>query len=108
MFAGSLDRRIVIERATATTNGFGEAVLTWVPLVEVWAHVMEVPDGEVWRAAEVQATITTRFQIRYNATTKTITPKDRIVYEGKTFDISRIKELQRRVGLELTAAARAD
>jgi SPP1 family predicted phage head-tail adaptor len=108
MNAGKLDRRIVIERATTTTNAFGEAVLAWAPLVEVWAHVMEIPDGEVWRASEIQATISKRFQIRHSATTATVNPKDRLEYQGKKYDINRVKELGRRVGLEITAAARAD
>jgi SPP1 family predicted phage head-tail adaptor len=107
MIAGKLDRRIVIERATTTTNNFGEEVATWAPLVEVWAHVIDVSDGERWRAAEVAATVTTRFQVRWNDTTKTIGPKDRVLYEGRAYDISHTKEIQRRVGVEITASARA-
>lgn len=108
MNAGKLDRRITIERATTTTNAFGEAVKTWAPLATVWAHVIDVSDGEVWRAAEVQATITTRFQIRWSPASSTITPLDRVIYQGRTYDINRVKELQRRRGLEITASARGE
>jgi SPP1 family predicted phage head-tail adaptor len=108
MKAGSLDRRITVERATMTANHVGEIVPTWVTLTTAPASMVDIPDGERWRAAEVSATVTTRFQIRWNTVTATITPKDRIVCEGRTFDIFHVKELDRRVGLEITASARAE
>lgn len=106
--AGSLDRRISIERATATTNALNETILTWECLTEVWAAVEEVPDGERWRAAEVAADVTTRFTIRWSGVVADVNPKDRIVYKDRIHDVKRVKELGRREGIEITASARAD
>lgn len=109
MSAGKLDRRITLQRATASDDGFSsEGTLTWSDLATVWAEVSPVSDGERWRAGEVAAHITHRFRIRWSSTTATLTPKDRILYQGRVFDISGVKEIDRRKFLELTASARDD
>lgn len=108
MKAGPLDSRITIQRATMVENSVGEFVPTWANIVTLPASKVDIPDGERWRAAEVAATITTRFQIRWNAVTATVSPKDRILCDGRTYDIHHVKELGRRVGLEVTASARAE
>ena len=103
-----LDRRVQFERYTATATGFG--------MVEEWAaHGSPVPaekrdvsDTERMRAAEIQATITSRFRVRSSAFTRDLSPKDRLICEGLVYDISGIKEVDRRRTLEITAAARAD
>jgi SPP1 family predicted phage head-tail adaptor len=108
MKAGPLDSRITIQRATLAENSVGEFVPTWAAITTLPASKVDIPDGERWRAAEVAATVTTRFQIRWNAVTATVSPKDRIVCDGRTYDIHHVKELGRRVGLEVTASARAE
>ena len=102
------DRRVQFERYTEKDTGFG--------VTEVWAaHGSPVPaerrdvsDAERMRANEVQAHITSRFRVRSSAFTRDISPKDRLTCEGLVYDISGIKELDRRRTLEITAAARAD
>lgn len=106
---GALDRRIQFRRATLTDDGFG-LVEAWSDHGEpVWAEKKDVSDGERWRAGEVQASITTRFTVRWSSFTADLTPKDRLVCEGVEHDITGIKEFgARRTYLEITAAARAD
>ena len=106
--SGPLDRRVTIQRATVTVDDFGGETTAWSDVATVWGSKTDVPDGERWRAAEVAATITTRFQIRWSADVSSVSPKDRLYCEGRTYDISHIKELPRRVGLEITARARAE
>ena len=102
------DRRVQFERYTATDDGFGQ-VQDWTAHGSpVPAEKRDVSDAERWRAGEVQAHITTRFRVRWSEFTAGLTPKDRLVYEGRVYDISGIKELGRRRTLEITAAARAD
>jgi SPP1 family predicted phage head-tail adaptor len=109
MAAGKMDRRIRIERATASDDGFTSAgEKTWATLADVWAEVTPVSDGERWRAGEVAAHVTHRFRIRYSSTVAGITPADRIIYQGDAFNISGVKEIGRREKLEITASARAD
>lgn len=108
MLAGELDRRITIQRYGITYNEDNEPVEGFSDLATVWASAQYASDGERVRAAEVGATITIRFQIRYSSTVASVNPKDRVLYDGKVFDISAVKELGRREGLEISAAAAAD
>src|SRR5690554_282087 len=105
MRAGDLDRRITINRAGSVTNAYGEIVETWADLATVWAKVEPISDGERWRAAEVAAHVTTRFTIRWGLG---VTPQDRILYEGREFEIAGVKEIGRREGQEITASARGE
>jgi head-tail adaptor len=104
-----LDRIAQFRRATLSDGPLGQ--------VETWAdHGGTVPvskadvsDGERWRAGEVQAHITTRFRLRWSGFSAGLTPRDRLICEGREYDISAIKEVGHRGGfLEITAAARAD
>lgn len=105
LHAGDLDRRITIERAVITTDALGGEARDWQAASPIWADVDPVSDGERWRAQEVAAHVTHRFRIRWGAG---VTPEDRIIYDGRVFEISGVKEIGRRVGQEITASARAD
>jgi len=104
MRAGPLDRRITIERYGITYNDDNEPVEAWGEIGKRWASKKDVSDGEKIRAAEVGATVTTRFQVRWDSLTMTLTAADRIVCEGKTYDIAGTKELGRREGIEISAS----
>ena len=109
MAAGPLDRKIQFQRFTTVDDGFRQQ--------EVWADhgcaircgKRDASDAERWRADEVQASITTRFKVRWSAFTQDLTPADRLIFEGKTYDISGVKEVgHRRRWIEITASARND
>lgn len=109
MSAGKMDRRITLQRATESDDGFSSAGdKTWSDIATVWAEVITVSDGERWRAGEVAAHVTHRFRIRYSATVADLCPEDRVVYQGDAFNISGVKEIGRRRMIEITASARAD
>ena len=107
--AGKLDRRVQFQRFTLTDDGFGQ--------VEAFANLgnpiaagkRDISDGERMRAGEVSAQITSRFHVRSSAFTRDLTPADRLVYDGRTYSIYGIKELEgRKRLLEITAGARVD
>jgi SPP1 family predicted phage head-tail adaptor len=106
--AGDLDRRVQFGRATVTHDGL-TSVEAFANLGSpVWASKRDVTDVEKARAAEMQASITTRFVVRWSGLTAGLTPKDRLTCEGTDYDITGIRELGRRNMLEITASARAD
>lgn len=109
MDSTKLDRKIRLERYTSTKDpASGEPVTVWGELATVWASKRDVSDGERVAAAEVQSSITTRFQIRWSSEVADLNPRDRVVYDGKTYGIEAVKELGRRDGLEISATARND
>lgn len=109
MEAGKLDRRITLLPRLITKDGFNEGVETWpAPGLEVWASYEPVKDAERLRAAEVAATITARFQIRWSPDVSGLSEVDRLSFDGRSFAIVAVKEIGRREGLEISAAARAE
>lgn len=109
MQAGKLDRRITIERAAGKgRDSFNSIVEKWLPVATVWAAKQDIKDAERIAAQEVGAEVTTRFQIRWSSVVTDVNPKDRIVFEGRIYDISAVKEIGRREGIEITATARSD
>ena len=109
--ASKLDRLVQFQRATLTDTGFGVSEVWHDHGGPVWALREDVSDGEKWRAAEVQATLTTRFHVRSTEFTRDITPRDRLTSEGRTYTITGTKEAKqygRRQLLEITCAGRTD
>lgn len=108
MDAGRLDVRIVILRATSTPNAMNEAVETWNTLATVWASKTPVMDGEKWAAGQTLADATVRFTIRWSSAVADVNPRDRISYDGRTWDIQGVKDMGRDAYREITATARAE
>lgn len=82
--------------------------MTWQTLGTVWAGVHDVSAKESLLAAEVAARLTTRFTVRVGTLTADISPTDRILYDGRAYNITavRVKELNR--WLEIDTAVRTD
>jgi SPP1 family predicted phage head-tail adaptor len=110
MSAGDLDRRITIQRARVTLNGFNEPIETWDDLVSVRAKRTDASATEAYRAQEVGAQISARFKIRHSSEVADIRPRDRIVFNDREYNITRVSEPEgtRNRWIEIDAVARAD
>lgn len=106
--AGKRPRRITLQRALTAKNALNEDVKTWGAIGKRWAEKLDVSDGEQLRAAQMGATITTRFRVLYDSLTSTLTPRDRLLLGSLVYELVGIKEIGTREGLELTATARPD
>lgn len=106
--AGKLDRRISIVRDVETgRDAFNKPIIA-EQSITVWASKEDIRDGERWAAQQVSAEVTTRFRIRYSSQVADLDPRARIVFDGRVYAINAVKEIGRREGLEITAAARAE
>lgn len=109
--ASTLDRQTRFHRFTMVDDGYGMSEV-WAPHGgPVWALRQDVTDGEKWRAAEVQASISTRFLVRSTEFTRDISPLDRIECEGELFNITGTKQAAkygRHQLIEITAVRRTD
>ena len=108
MQAGLLDRRITILRAALVDDGLQNREGPHEAIATIWARKMDVSDSERQRAGVVGAEITTRFQVRSSVVSRAITPKDRIRYGARDYEITGIREVGRLDMLEITANASAD
>jgi SPP1 family predicted phage head-tail adaptor len=106
--AGKRDRRILILRATTSPDAYNEPIETWSTLVSLWAEYKPLSDGERYRAGEMNASIMARFSILHATVNRTIDPRDRIQFDGRTWDITGVKAVDRNNGIEISATARAD
>jgi SPP1 family predicted phage head-tail adaptor len=105
MNAGKLDRRITLEHVTRAPDAFSTAgAETWVEIGKVWASKKEMSNGEKWRAAAAESEATHLFTVRYSSTTAAMTAADRIICDGKIFNlIGNPREIGRREWFEITA-----
>jgi SPP1 family predicted phage head-tail adaptor len=108
MRAGALDRLLTLRRRMVQADALGEEVETFADLATVRASKTDISDAEKVRAQQVGAEITTRFQIRWSANWSDLNPKDRVACELREYEVVGVKEIGRREGIEITAAARAD
>jgi SPP1 family predicted phage head-tail adaptor len=108
MDAGRLDSRVAILRATSAPNAMNEPVESWSTLATVWADARPVSDGERWAAGQTLANQIIRFTVRWSTMAASLTPKDRLIYQARTYDIQGIKDVGRNAMREITAAARAE
>lgn len=105
-----LDRKVTLEtRVSMQDTNTGEDAVSWVPLVTVAASWRRASARETLASAEVQATASDVFVIRYSSAVKASDPLNRrLIYEGRTYDIAGVTEIGRREGLRIDALARTD
>ncbi len=106
--AGDLTERIQFRRAAETDDGYG-SVLVWADYgTPLWASFLPVSDAERWSAGQLNATTMARFQVRWSAFTDGLNAKDRLVYDGREYEIIGVKDIVLRRWREVTAVAGAD
>lgn len=111
MTASRLDRRVQVYRARWVDDGLSKVPVWEKHGYPLWALREDVKDAERWRAGEVQASVTSRFQVRSSGFSRDIDARDRIECEGAIFEITGTKEATqygRRQLLEWTCTRRTD
>lgn len=103
--AGLLDRCIRLERRVDRVDDSGQVVSDWVLRAEVWARVEPLGGREGFGQQQFVATGDLRFTIRWR---DDVTPLDRIVYDGREYDIVTVAEYGRREALLVVGQARAE
>lgn len=108
MRAGRLDRRITLERNTPTQNSSGEEIEAWSVLATVWAETRPMRGAETFNAQQFLGKTPMTFRIRWSTRVKVLNVEDRIVFDGRQYNILDIREIGRREGLEIDAYARSE
>ncbi|MFN7177117.1 MAG: phage head closure protein [Thermaurantiacus sp.] len=109
--AGNLDRRIVIRHRPVTgRNAINEPVFGSAVDTPLWAGRRDASDGERLAAAQVGAHIETRFLVRSSTFSKSIQPKWELLHDGRSYNITGIKETAhgRHRFLEISAVTSGD
>lgn len=99
MRAGRLRHRVTVQRATDSIDQYGDQTPTWTALGTVWASVEPLSGREYFAAAQMQSEINARVTLR-PISGVTITPKDRVKFGTRYFDVQSVINLEER-GREL-------
>jgi SPP1 family predicted phage head-tail adaptor len=109
MQAGKLRFLITIQRLTGARDTTGAETNAWYTFAQVWAHIepwigSARAGREMFSVNQLQALDWTRMHIRYLAG---ITPKDRVLYDGRLFDIQAVNTRdERKAEMELICKER--
>jgi SPP1 family predicted phage head-tail adaptor len=97
MDAGEFDRRITLQRATVTDDGFSAVQGDWVDLARVWAKCVPLSGKEILAAGETGAFANVRYKIRNDSLWSDLNETDRFLDEdGRPCNITFVRSEGRR------------
>jgi SPP1 family predicted phage head-tail adaptor len=108
MRAGRLDRSITIQRKSVTLSDSGDQVVTWVDVATVPADKIENRGAERFAAQQIVGHAVKTFRIRWSQTVAEISTLHRLLFEGRNFDITDVREIGRREGIEIDCYAASE
>lgn len=109
MRAGSLDRRITLQRVVETQSGSGASTGTWLAVASVWAEKRPQGGTEAYREGQIQGWANVIWRIRYiQHGLDDPTVKWRLLEGDRVYEILSISEIGRREGWELVTRCRAE
>lgn len=107
MKAGAMKYRVTIQRYSTTELPSGEETKAWADYATCYAAITFGTGRERREAAQETASAPATFHIRRSAKTATVTPADRLSFDGSDWDIiSAVPSREFKVGVDLTATRR--
>jgi SPP1 family predicted phage head-tail adaptor len=90
MDIGRFDKRITIQKRSATLDDYGQEINSWSDVATVWANVKPISGREKLKAGQVDSILTHTVAVRYNPAFMPPRTVDawRIVYDGRYFNIT--------------------
>ena len=85
--AGKLRHKIIVQSFTVSQDTYGEADKTWSTHKTVWADVQPISGREYFNAKQHTSEISHKVITRHDST---ITPKMRVYYDSRYFDIESV------------------
>ena len=105
MRAGKLDRRITIQGKSITQSDSGDEVVTWGNVATVWAEKIEIDGAERFAAKQIVGHAVRTFRFRWSDIVAVITTEHRLVFDDREYDITDVREVGRREGIEVDCYA---
>lgn len=108
MRAGQLRKTIAIYRNTPTISDGGSLVDNWALYAEVAAAVKYDRGNERFAVQQIVGRGVVTFRLRWSSDVRGVVSKDLIRFDGREYDIKDMREVGRREGIEIDAAARSE
>ena len=87
---GEMRNRVIVQVMSPTTDAGGGQSISWGTATTVWAKVENLSGSENFFGDQLEARSNYKFTIRYYSA---ITPKHRISYNSKAFNIQHIESV---------------
>lgn len=89
MEAGKLRHYVELQRVTVRIDSHGDQVKDWETIATAWASIEQLSGREFLQASQAMSDVTVRIRVR-GRTDVTLTPKDRVLYGTRAFDIRHV------------------
>lgn len=110
MEPGERDRRVTIEQRAATTAGSRYPKETWTTLTTAYMRMLDLRASERFKVSQNAPSSETQWEMGYR---EDMDPEQvdvpttrRLVYQGRTYDITAASMIGRRDGIELLTIAK--
>jgi len=94
MYSGKLNKRLTFQRFTLSSDTEGSTLENWTDLFKRWASVNINNASETFKNDQDFATRSGFILVRYDSQTKTLTSKDRFLYNGQYWEIVGVINMQ--------------
>ena len=112
MEPGERDRRVLIQQLTESLGTSRRPVESWTTLRTVYMRVLDIRASERFKASQESAAAETQFEMPYctdmDPESVNVPKTRRLVYQGRTFDITGASMIGRREGIELLGLAQVN
>lgn len=102
--SGSMRERVTIQKPVEQQSSFGETTLTWEDEGTVYASIMGVRASDYFAAQQAGVLVTHRIRIRFFPG---LTHQHRLIWRGRTMEISSVLERESRAIHEILAREEA-
>lgn len=93
MNPGELRTLVTIQRGLPLADSYGDGVITWQSVAEVWAKIVPQAGAETTSADAVVGKTAMEVTIRYR---RDVRPRDRLIYGDTVLDISGVADIDNR------------
>lgn len=82
---GRLDKRVTVQRRSETLDDFGQPIIAWVDIKQVWASIKYIGGREKLRSGVVDSNLNLTIAVRYSVSLMPPKQADgwRIVYQAR-------------------------
>ena len=107
MLSNTAKHIVELQRNAPTRNAMGEVLDSWTTFATRHASVKSLHGRERFSARQLVADADVRIRMRYDTTICDLTPKDRVVWGSRVFDIMSAFSVENRE-MDITAKERTD
>ncbi len=84
---------VELQSASEAKNSFGETIITWAKVADIYADIQPIRGREYWESFQVQSEVTHKITIRYRAG---VVAKNRILFGTRVFVIESVIDVDER------------